>query len=141
MSDWQRKNWAAAQEAQDAAIAKQREREKKARERSARNAQRKIARLRKTLAENGEITDFEDEFAGSVAERLDKYGAAFADPGLGRPGDALSSAQKRVVASMNRKVKEARAAEKAKRAEAAETEEDKAAPAPSANVVRLTPRR
>ena len=110
-----RREWAEHQEAYDAALAKQREREKKARERSARNAQRKIARLKAKLTEIGEITDFEDEFAGSVAERLDKYGSAFADPSKGRPGDALSASQKQVVARMNKKAKDARKAAKAGR--------------------------
>lgn len=129
--DDERREWAARQEAYDAAIAKQREREKRARERSARNAQRKIARLKAKLTEIGEISDFEEEFAGSVAERLDKYGAAFADPSKGRPGDALSASQKQVVARMNKKAKEARKAEKARRLEESEPDEE-AAPEPDA---------
>ncbi len=113
MSDEGRRAWAAEQEARDAALAKQREREKRARERSARNAQRKLARLHAKLTEIGEITEFEDEFAGSVRGRLDRYGAAFADPSKGRPGDALSASQKRVIAGMNKKAKEARKAARA----------------------------
>lgn len=143
MSD-DRKAWAAEQEARDAVIAKQREREKKTRERSARNAQRKIARLTAKLTEIGEISEFEEEFAGSVAERLDKYGSAFADPSKGRPGDALSASQKQVVARMNKKAKEARKAAKAARmaaTEDAEVAEPEARPEASAdpadNVVRL----
>ena len=148
MSDRDRQAWAAEQEARDAALAKQREREKRARERSARNAQRKIARLKAKLTEIGEITEFEDEFAGSVAERLDRYGAAFADPSKGRPGDALSASQKRVVAAMNKKAKEARKAAKAARLEGRDVPEPEErpgeAPAPADDppgVVRLFPKR
>ena len=127
MFDSDREAWAAEQEARDAAISKQRERERRARERSARNAQRKIARLRATLEEAGEISEFEEAFAGSVAERLDRYGSAFSDPSLGRPGDALSGAQKRVVAGMNKKAKQMRRAAKAAALEGtedAQTEEE-----------------
>ena len=123
MSDWEKQQWQAEQAARDAELEKQREREAKARERSARNAARKLERLHRTLKESGEITDFEDEFADSVSERLDKFGAAFANPELGRPGDALSAAQKKVVAGMNRKVKDARKAAKAERLGKADTPE------------------
>ena len=142
--DRERREWAERQEAFDAALAKQRERERRARERSARNAQRKIARLKAKLTEIGEITEFEDAFAGSVAERLDKYGSAFADPSKGRPGDALSASQKQVVARMNKKAKEARKAAKAARlAEQAAPPEEDAQGAPDdtpPGVVRLFPR-
>ena len=111
--DADRQAWAAEQAARDAEIEKQRERERKARARSARNAQRKIERLRRELSEAGEITEYEEEFAGSVTERLDKFGAAFANPELGRPGDALSGSQKRVVALMKKKAKEAKRVAKA----------------------------
>ena len=106
MSDYDKEQWQAEQTARDAALDKQREREQKMRERSARNAQRKLERLHRTLKDKGEISDFEDEFAESVSERLDKFGSAFQDREKGRPGDALSFAQKRVVAAMNRKVKD-----------------------------------
>lgn len=105
-SDYDKQQWQAEQAARDAVLDKQRDKERKARERSARNAQRKLERLHRTLKQKGEITDFEDEFAESVTERLDQFGSAFHDLEKGRPGDALSFAQKRVVASMNRKVKE-----------------------------------
>lgn len=106
MSDYDKQQWQAEQAARDAALDKQREKEQKTRERSARNAQRKLERLHRTLKDNGEISEFEDEFAQSVAERLDKFGSAFQDREKGRPGDALSFAQKRVVSAMNRKVKD-----------------------------------
>jgi hypothetical protein len=104
--DYDKQQWQAEQAARDSAIEKQREKEQKTRERAARNAKRKLERLHKTLSEKGEITDFENEFGESVVERLDKYGSAFNDREKGRPGDALSFAQKRVVAAMNKKVKE-----------------------------------
>ncbi len=107
-----KKEWQAAQAAHDAALEKQRARETKARERSARNAQRKLERLQAKLKDIGELTEWEDDFAGSVQERLGTFGSAFADRSKGRPGDALSFAQKRVVASLNKKVKDARKAAK-----------------------------
>ncbi|MCQ8185362.1 hypothetical protein [Parvularcula maris] len=122
-----RKSWAADQAARDREIEKQREREKKSRERSARNAQRKIERLRRELDEAGELNDFEESFADSVTERLDRYGSAFQNPELGRPGDALSASQKRVVAAMKKKAKEAKRA-----AKEAEAHEEDAPPPPPA---------
>jgi len=104
--DYDKQQWQAEQAARDSAVEKQREKERKTRERAARNARRKLERLHKTLADKGEITDFENEFGESVVERLDKFGSAFNDLEKGRPGDALSFAQKRVVAAMNKKVKE-----------------------------------
>jgi len=104
-SDYDKKQWQEGQAARDAAIDKQREKERKTRERAARNAQRKLERLHRTLTEAGDITDFENEFGESVLERLDKFGSAFQDLEKGRPGDALSFAQKSVVAAMNKKVK------------------------------------
>lgn len=106
MSDYDKQQWQAEQAARDAALDKQREKEGKARERSARNAQRKLDRLRRTLSEKGELNAFEKDFTESVSERLEEFGSAFNDREKGRPGDALSFAQKRVVASMNKKVKD-----------------------------------
>lgn len=114
MSDYDKQQWQEQQTARDAAWDKQREREAKARERSAANAKRKIARLKSTLEEMGKLTEWEEEFSESVSERIDEFGSAFADLQKGRPGDALSFAQKRVVASLNKKVKDARKAAKAK---------------------------
>lgn len=105
-SDYDKQQWQAEQAARDSVLEKQRERERKTRERAARNARRKLERLHRTLSEKGEITEFENEFGESVVERLDKFGSAFHDREKGRPGDALSFAQKRVVAAMNKKVKE-----------------------------------
>jgi len=105
-SDYDKQQWQAEQAARNTAIDKQRQKERKTRERAARNARRKLERLHKTLSDKGEITDFENEFGESVVERLDKFGSAFQDREKGRPGDALSFAQKRVVAAMNKKVKD-----------------------------------
>jgi len=104
-SDYDKAQWQAEQEARDIALEKQRDKDRKTRERSARNAQRKLERLYNKLKETGDITDFENEFGESVLERLDKFGSAFHDLEKGRPGDALSFAQKSVVAAMNKKVK------------------------------------
>jgi len=106
--EYDKQQWQAEQSVRDSAIEKQREKERKTRERAARNARRKLERLHRTLSDKGEITEFENEFGESVVERLDKFGSAFHDREKGRPGDALSFAQKRVVAAMNKKVKELR---------------------------------
>jgi hypothetical protein len=115
VSDYDRQQWQTEQAARDTALEAQRAREAKARERSARNAQRKLERLHRTLKDNGDLTEWEDEFAGSVQKRIDEFGSAFNDLQKGRPGDALSFAQKRVVAGLNKKVKDARKAAKASR--------------------------
>ena len=115
MSDYDKRQWQAEQEARDAEAEKQREKFARARERSARNAKRKLERLKTKLTEEGEISEFEAEFSESVLERIDEFGTAFNDPQLGRPGDALSAAQKKVVAGMNRKAKELRKKAKTER--------------------------
>lgn len=40
-----------------------------------------------------DLTDWEGEFLGSVAQRVTTYGRAFADPEKGAPGAALSARQ------------------------------------------------
>ena len=64
--DYDKKQWQEEQAARDAALERQREKQAKARERSARNARRKIERLRRTLTDKGEISDFENEFGESI---------------------------------------------------------------------------
>lgn len=103
--DYDKEQWQAEQAARDAYMSEQREKWAKQKERSARNAQRKLERLRRKLTESGELTEWEDEFSESVVERLDKFGSAFQDPEKGRPADALSFAQKRVMAALNKKAK------------------------------------
>ncbi len=109
MSDYDREIWQAEQAAQDEVQTAYRDKMAKARERSARNAKRKIARLHAKLTELGHISEFEDEFGESVLERLEKFGSAFYDMEKGRAGDALSTAQRQVVARMNKKVKDLKA--------------------------------
>ena len=101
--DFDKKEWQAQQEARDAMLKKQREKDKKAKARKARNAQRKIERLRVKLKENNDLTDWEEEFSESVTERLEKYGSAFADREKGGASDALSFAQKKIIATLNKK--------------------------------------
>ncbi len=40
-----------------------------------------------------ELSDWEGEFLGSVAERVKTFGRAFGDPEKGAPGEALSALQ------------------------------------------------
>ncbi len=100
----------------------QREKWAKAKARAARNAQRKIDRLARKLSESGQLTDWESEFTESVGERLDKFGSAFQDPEKGRPADALSFAQKKVVAALKKKAKEERTKNAHKREQSSEYE-------------------
>lgn len=106
MNDYDKRQWQAEQAARDEALDAQREKWAKAKARAARNAQRKIDRLARKLSESGNLTDWEEEFTESVGERLDKFGSAFHDPEKGRPADALSFAQKKVVAALKKKAKD-----------------------------------
>jgi len=109
MSEYDKKIWQAEQAARDALQDKQREKWAKAKARSARNAQRKLERLKRKLSESGDLSDWEEEFSESVTERLEKFGSAFQDPEKGRPADALSFAQKKVVSALNKKAKDLKA--------------------------------
>lgn len=111
-AEYDKQTWQAEQAARDEAQTAHRDKMAKARARSAANAKRKIARLHAKLKELGHISDFEDEFGESVLERLDKFGSAFHDREKGRAGDALSIAQKQVVARMKKKVKNLKAKQK-----------------------------
>ena len=124
MSDYDKEQWQAEQAAQEQVQTAYRDKMAKARERSASNAKRKIARLHAKLTELGHISDFEDEFGESVLERLDKFGSAFNDLEKGRAGDALSIAQRQVVARMNKKVKDLKAKQKAGETEAFDPDAD-----------------
>jgi len=124
MSDYDRETWQAEQAARDEAQTAYYDKMSKARARSAANATRKISRLHAKLTELGHISDFEDEFGESVLERLEKYGSAFQDREKGRAGDALSIAQKQVVARMNRKVKELKAKQLSGKAPSSEPDPD-----------------
>jgi len=124
MADYDREEWQNEQAVREQAETAYRDKMARARERSASNAKRKIARLHAKLTELGHISDFEDEFGESVLERLNKFGSAFHDLEKGRAGDALSIAQKQVVARMNRKVKELKAKQKAGETEAVDPDAD-----------------
>ncbi len=53
-----------------------------------------LKRARRTADKAGvELSDWEGEFLGSVAERVRTYGRAFGDPEKGSAGQALSSLQ------------------------------------------------
>ena len=59
--------------------------------RAALNALRRARRLAERAGVK--LSDWEDEFLGSVSDRLKTYGRAFADPEKGAPGAALSARQ------------------------------------------------
>lgn len=64
---------------------------KAAAKRAALNA---LKRAKRTADKAGvELSDWEGEFLGSVAERVKTFGRAFADPDKGAPGQALSAMQ------------------------------------------------
>lgn len=67
------------------------EAQKAAAKRAALNA---LKRAKRTADKAGvELSDWEGEFIGSVAERVKTYGRAFGDPEKGAPGEALSAMQ------------------------------------------------
>jgi len=98
--------WQKEQLARDAELEKQRLKNEKAKARKARAVQRKLKKAKQELEKLGEITAWEEEFADSVDERIEKYGAAFADREKGGPSEALSNRQKQVLAQMRRKAKD-----------------------------------
>jgi len=53
-----------------------------------------LKRARRTAERTGvELSEWEDEFLGSVGERVKTYGRAFGDPEKGARGEALSLLQ------------------------------------------------
>ena len=67
-----------------------------------------LKRARRAADKAGvELSDWEGEFLGSVAQRVTTYGRAFADPEKGAPGSALSARQgvklKEIVAKASAK--------------------------------------
>lgn len=61
-----------------------------------RKALRRLQRARKKIEESGKsdtLSDWEDEFLGSVEDRLETYGSAFNDPDKGTLDEALSGLQ------------------------------------------------
>ncbi len=75
----------------------------------AKRAKRALARLRRTLRKKDELqgdaalSEWEDTFTTSLEERLEKYGAAFADPQKGAAGEALSYRQAAKLREIERK--------------------------------------
>lgn len=51
------------------------------------------------------LSDWEGEFLGSVSERVETYGRAFADPDKGGAGSALSAMQTRKLKEIAAKAK------------------------------------
>jgi len=72
-------------------MAEQRQRQ---RERAKRAALRALDKARRAAAENGtQLSDWENEFLGSVEDRVETYGRAFRDRQKGAPGASLSNRQ------------------------------------------------
>lgn len=102
MDDFSKAEW----QAEQLALERAREKEKRAQARKAKTALRKLRRIKSELDLAGDTTDWEAEFSESVTERLEEFGSAFADPAKGGYGEALSYAQKSVIAQMKRKAKQ-----------------------------------
>lgn len=80
-----------------------REAERKA---ARRKALRDLRKAEKFAAETGvELSAWEGEFLGSVAERVQTYGRAFGDPEKGAPGESLSALQRRKLNEITAKAK------------------------------------
>ena len=76
---------------------------KAAAKRAALNA---LKRARRMADKAGiELSDWEGEFLGSVADRVKTYGRAFGDPEKGAPGEALSAMQHRKLKEIAAKAK------------------------------------
>jgi len=70
------------------------ERLERRREAAKRSALRALKRARKTAEETGaDLSQWEDEFLGSVETRVEKFGRAFRDPEKGGPAASLSILQ------------------------------------------------
>ena len=79
------------------------EAQKAAAKRAALNA---LKRAKRTADKAGvELSDWEGEFLGSVADRVKTYGRAFGDPEKGAPGQALSAMQHRKLKEISAKAK------------------------------------
>ena len=77
---------------------------RKAAQRAALNA---LKRARRRADKAGvALSDWEDGFLGSVAERVETYGRAFGDPEKGAPGQALSALQARKLREIVAKARE-----------------------------------
>ena len=71
-----------------------------------RAALRALRKTRRAADKGGvELSEWEGEFLGSVEERVQTHGRAFADPEKGAPGQALSGMQARKVKEIGAKAK------------------------------------
>jgi hypothetical protein len=71
-----------------------------------RAALRALDRARRAAAATGaDLSAWEGEFLGSVADRVQTYGRAFADPAKGEPGESLSALQQVKLKEITRKAK------------------------------------
>ena len=76
---------------------------RKAAQRSALNA---LKRARRAADKAGvTLSEWEDEFLGSVSDRVKTYGRAFGDPEKGAPGQSLSAMQARKLKELAKKAK------------------------------------
>lgn len=80
-----------------------RDAERKAARRKTLRALKKAERLAATTGV--ELSAWEGEFLGSVAERVETYGRAFGDPEKGGPGETLSALQRRKLKEITAKAK------------------------------------
>jgi hypothetical protein len=77
-----------------------------AREATKRSALNALKRAKRAAEKTGvKLSDWEDEFIGSVSQRIETYGRAFADPEKGSPGQALSGNQAIKLKEIVRKAK------------------------------------
>jgi len=74
-----------------------------------RKALRRLARAKKAAEDAGtgdqSLSEWEDEFLGSLEERLDRFGSAFNDPEKGNLDDALSARQSLKLREIEKKAK------------------------------------
>ena len=71
-----------------------------------RAALRQLRKVRRAADREGvELSEWEGEFLGSVEERVETHGRAFADPDKGAPGQALSALQARKLKEIAAKAK------------------------------------
>ena len=65
-----------------------------------------LKRARRAADKAGvKLSDWEDEFLGSVSDRVKTYGRAFGDPEKGAPGQSLSAMQARKLKEITKKAK------------------------------------
>ena len=76
------------------------------REAAKRAALRQLRKVRRAADREGvELSEWEGEFLGSVEERVQTHGRAYADPEKGAPGQALSAMQTRKLREIAAKAK------------------------------------